>query len=120
MERIRRVAAEAETRDLEGDVQGQENDQEVVKDRDLVRKNAEVGLTPAPEETGGIGLEAGRGGGLGIEEIGIEGGAEAGEGETEVEVGIEREIGHRNAFLALHRALLNIFGPVLQFSRMMI
>ena len=98
MERIRRVAAEAETRDLEGDVQGQENDQEVVKDRDLVRKNAEVGLTPAPEETGGIGLEAGRGGGLGIEEIGIEGGAEAGEGETEVEVGIEREIGLRDAF----------------------
>ena len=115
MERIRRVAAEAETRDLEGDAQGQENDQEVVKDRDLVRKNAEVGLTPAPEETEGIGLEAGRGGGLGIEETGIEGGAEAGEGETEVEVGIEREIGHRNAFLALHRALLNFFGPF-QFS----
>lgn len=104
MEMTRRVAAGAETGDLEGNAPGRESGQKAevivkaVKGRGRVLKSAEVALTLAPEETAGIGLAAGRGGGRGREGIGREGGAEAGEGETEVEVGIEREIGLRDAF----------------------
>ena len=101
----RRAAARVETGDLEGNAPGQESGQKAVvivkavKGRDRVLKSAEVALTLALEETAGIGLEAGRGGGLGREGTGREGGAEAGEGETKVKVGIGREIGLRDAFL---------------------
>ena len=100
----RRVAAGVETGDLEGNAPGRENGQKAevivkaVKGRDHVLKSAEVAPTLAPEETAGIGLEAGRGGGRGREGTGREEEAEAREGETEVKVGIEREIGLRDAF----------------------
>ena len=102
MERIRRDAAGAGTGDLEESARGQESVPKAVrggKGRDHDPKNAEVALILAHEETAGTGLEAGRGGGQGREGIGREGGAEAGEGEIEVEVGIEREIDLRVAYL---------------------
>ena len=98
----RKAAAGAETGALEGNAPGRESGPKVVmgeRDHDRVLKSAEVALTLAPEETAGIGPEAGRGGGLGRGGIGREGEAGAGEGGIAVEVGIEREIDLRVAFL---------------------